>query len=240
VATVTPAGADLYASLGVDSSATGDDIARAFRARAKQLHPDTNDDPAAARQFADLVAAYQVLSNHRSRRAYDETLRERRLAAVAPARRPAPAPTRWTPRRAWTAFVGGILVTLLGAGTAVLTWTLHERDAQRRTEFVGVTAERIGGGDISFTTADGRNVVTREPSQHGEGNDAGPTVKVRYDPNDPAHVVVDASSAGRDITLAIVALKLLAGGPVFAVLGARRLRRYARGRERAPAFTGAR
>ena len=63
-----------------------------------------------------------------------------------------------------------------------------------------------------------------EPQQHGEGNNLGPTVAVRYDPANPTHVVVDASTFGRDITLAVVALKLLVGGPVFVALGARRLR----------------
>ena len=69
---------------------------------------------------------------------------------------------------------------------------------------------------------------TREPQQHGEGSNSGSTVRVRYDPSDPTHVIVDANTLGRDITLAIVALKLLIGGPVFVVLGARRLRRRAR------------
>jgi hypothetical protein len=66
--------------------------------------------------------------------------------------------------------------------------------------------------------------VTREPSQYGEGGGLGPTVNVRYDPANPAHVVVDAGTFGRDITLAIVAIKMLIGGPVFFYLGARRLR----------------
>ena len=48
---------------------------------------------------------------------------------------------------------------------------------------------------------------------------------VRYDPAEPEHVVVDSSTFGRDITLAIVAIKLLIGGLVFAVLGVRHLRR---------------
>ena len=49
-------------------------------------------------------------------------------------------------------------------------------------------------------------------------------MQIRCDPSDPEHVIVDAGTAGRDITFAIVALKLLVGGPVFTVLGARRLR----------------
>jgi curved DNA-binding protein CbpA len=233
VPTVTRVSTDLYAVLGVDASASGDDIARAFRSRAKQLHPDASDDPDAATKFNDLVAAYGVLSNHRTRREYD-TVRADSATTLGSGARPAPAAPpapvgaswrRWTRRRAMTALVGGALVTLLGIGAGVLTWQLHQNDANRRTRFRPVTAVRVGDSDITFVAADGRTVRTREPAQHGEGSGAGPTVKVRYDPAEPTHVIVDASSAGRDITLAIVSLKLVIGGPVFVVLGARRLRR---------------
>jgi hypothetical protein len=54
---------------------------------------------------------------------------------------------------------------------------------------------------------------------------AGATVAIRYDPGDPTEVVADEPTAGRDITLAIVALKLLVGGPVLLALGTRRLAR---------------
>jgi len=89
---------------------------------------------------------------------------------------------------------------------------------------VPVAALRVDNGDIAFDTRDGRHVVVPEPRQHGEGTSTGTTVDVRYDPANPRHVVLDASTFGRDITLAIVAVKLLVGGPVFAVLGARHLR----------------
>ena len=226
---------DFYAVIGVDASATGDEIARAFRARAKQLHPDTNDDPDAGSQFNELVIAYGVLSNHRTRREFDRTrggsgpqgagVAERGDRRGAPAPPEASPQTRWTRRRAWTALVAGALVTVLGVGAAYLTWHLHERDARRHAHFRPVTAVRVADGDITFFTADGRSVRTREPQQHGEGNNLGPTVAVRYDPANPTHVIVDANTFGRDITLAVVALKLLVGGPIFVVLGARRLRR---------------
>jgi hypothetical protein len=223
---------DLYAVLGVDAWAGGDEIARAFRVRAKQLHPDTSDDPSAPEKFNELVAAYGVLSNHRTRREYDHGRAADPAAAASPSD-PAAMPatttrTRWTRRRAWTALIAGALVTVLGVGAAVLTWNLHQRDARRRARYDRVTATRVGDGDITFTTATGHLVRTREPEQHGEGSDLGPTVTVRYNPANPTDVIVDANTIGRDITLAIVSLKLLIGGPVFVVLGARRLRKRSR------------
>ncbi len=219
---------DLYEVLGVDASVGGDEIARAFRTRAKVFHPDTSTDPDAAAKFNDLVAAYGVLSNHRTRREYDARRSGSGPAAVgrgstteSPTSAPTSSwrPTTWTRRRAWTALLGGLLVTVLGVGAGVLTWRLHDDDARLRAEFRPVTAVRVGTDDVTFTTADGRTVRTREPAQHGEGTGVGPTVGIRYDPANPTHVIVDASSAGRDITLAIVSLKLLIGGPVFVVLG---------------------
>ena len=80
-------------------------------------------------------------------------------------------------------------------------------------------AQRIPNGQISFET---RELAT----DHDEGTATarrserlGPTVKIRYDPADPEHVIVDDSTLGRDITFTIVALKLLVGGSVFTVLG---------------------
>jgi curved DNA-binding protein CbpA len=239
VPTAARVSTNLYSVLGVDASAGGDEIARAFRARAKQFHPDTSNDPDTVVRFNELVAAYEVLSNHRTRREYDRTSSARDLRSgalsgrdrgntttVAADASAAPASPRWTRGRAWTALVAGALVTVLGVGAAVLTWELHEHDAQRHARFRPVTAVRAGNGDITFTTPNGHFVRTREPQQHGEGSDLGPTVEVRYDPANPTHVIVDANTLGRDITLAIVSLKLMIGGPVFVVLGARRLRQY--------------
>lgn len=232
--TVAPVSTDLYEVLGVDPSAGGDEIARAFRSRAKQVHPDANDDPQAAYDFNELVAAYSVLSNHRTRREYDHA---RAPAAglgaadisgggIAVGSSPAAAPVsaRWTPRRAWTALIVGALCAILGVGAALFTWRLHQQDAQRHNRFDLVIALRRPNGDITFTTSTGRLVTTREPELHGEGNGLGPTVRVRYDPANPTDVIPDGNTIGRDITLGIVALKLIIGGVVFAVLGARRLR----------------
>lgn len=62
---------DYYALLGVSPSATADEIKRAFRARARELHPDTNPDPTAEERFKEVALAYEVLSDPDRRQRYD-------------------------------------------------------------------------------------------------------------------------------------------------------------------------
>jgi curved DNA-binding protein CbpA len=221
------AAVDYYALLGVPVDASADDIARAFRAAAKVTHPDATADPVDVERFKELATAYRVLADRRTRRDYDEVRRAARKDPPATTRATTRQPeTRapWSHRRALTVLIAGVVVTVLGVGMAYLTWSLHDHDATRRAKYVAASAVRVGGGDIRFDTLDGRTIETREPRMRGEGSGLGSNVAIRYDPSDPRHVVLDASTFGRDITLAIVALKLLVGGPVFVVLGARRLR----------------
>lgn len=52
---------DFYKILGVSKSATTNQIKKAYRKVAKDLHPDKNkDDPKAQEKFHDLGAAYEV------------------------------------------------------------------------------------------------------------------------------------------------------------------------------------
>ena len=62
---------DYYEVLGVERDADDETIKAAFRARARALHPDVSDDPAAATKFRELSEAYAVLSKHSTRRLYD-------------------------------------------------------------------------------------------------------------------------------------------------------------------------
>jgi len=63
-----------YQTLGLDPSATQDQIRRAYRALAKAHHPDVSKASGAERRFARIAAAYEVLSNTAKRREYDRSL----------------------------------------------------------------------------------------------------------------------------------------------------------------------
>ncbi|MET8247827.1 J domain-containing protein [Streptomyces sp. NPDC005202] len=76
---------DWYAVLGVEPSATAETITSAFRARVRELRPDTRVDPVTAQRFGEVRAAYETLRDPLLRAAYDRTR--------------APAPDARPPRR---------------------------------------------------------------------------------------------------------------------------------------------
>jgi molecular chaperone DnaJ len=62
---------DYYALLGVSRDAGADEIKKAYRKLARELHPDVNPDPAAQEKFKIVTAAYEVLSDPEKRQMYD-------------------------------------------------------------------------------------------------------------------------------------------------------------------------
>jgi molecular chaperone DnaJ len=87
---------DYYDVLGVGRQADAARIKQAFRSHARRFHPDVSSEPDAESRFVELVEAYEVLSNPRSRLLYDHIGlgRWRRGFAATPRPHPAAAPER--------------------------------------------------------------------------------------------------------------------------------------------------
>jgi DnaJ domain/Protein of unknown function (DUF3592) len=234
---------DLYEALGVAHDATREEIATAYRARAKELHPDTRPiDADASDRFARVGAAYRVLSDPEERARYDESLRippapapPPAPAGVAPVATATPAAPAKLPRLSrkgarWCAG-GGAALIVLGVVVGGFVFSLQRHDADLRAHGIATTAVVVpvgtsGDRRLEFETRDGTVVRTTEAVKTGEEQPAiGSRVKVHYDPHDPSSIVADESHTGRNVTLWIVAVKFVVGGSVLLWFGSRRLRR---------------
>ncbi|KAF2639002.1 DnaJ-domain-containing protein [Massarina eburnea CBS 473.64] len=75
----------LYDSLGVSTTATQDEIKKAYRKGALKWHPDKNkDNPSASEKFKEVSQAYEILSDPEKRKTYDQYGLEFLLRGGAP------------------------------------------------------------------------------------------------------------------------------------------------------------
>jgi molecular chaperone DnaJ len=181
---------DYYLVLGVASTATQDEIKKAYRRLAKRYHPDANqNDPKAADRFKEISEAYQVIGDVEKRKQYDDM---RRLGAFgfgggAPggtgARRgPSPGGARPGPDQGPGGFgfdIGG----LGGLGDLFSSMFGGGRPGRARGAEQGQTVETTLEVPFRVAALGGRIPVELEVTEecgtcHGNGAAPGATVKV--------------------------------------------------------------
>lgn len=89
---------DLYAVLGLASTASADEIKKAFRQKASEFHPDKNSSEFAPAKFRAVREAYEVLSDPAARADYDDNRRRNLLESPLE-----------TAREVWSTYVSGVL-----------------------------------------------------------------------------------------------------------------------------------
>ena len=200
---------DYYAILGVPADAPDVEIRRAFRARAKELHPDSkpaSERDQAHREFNFISEAYDTLKDAERRAAYDEDLRNsRQLTRVETKGKPPGA------------FAMGLTFGLLLAGAGIGAWffldagrnTPKNQDSLRVTRIQQTPAPAPGpsvkmgqaaptGAAAHYSTDDGssRLVPAPEPGEPSAAPDRS-SVAPRM-PSPAASVALPAAPAAGD------------------------------------------
>ena len=232
---------DYYRVLGVSPEAPQDEITKAYRSLARQLHPDRNpDDVRAEERFKEVSAAYDVIGDADKRAQYDEI---RRLAAGGnPFIAPGPGGSH-SFQFSGADGIGDLLANLFGGGAGPFGGPPGANRPQRGADFQtqislsfseavnGVTSE-VGLGErserrrtkvrIPAGVADGQRIRLR--GKGGPGPNGGPAgdlyviVRVGDDPlfgRDGDHLTLTVPVSFSEAALgARIAVPTFEGEPV--------------------------
>lgn len=186
---------DPYECLEVPRSATAEEIKRSFRQLAKKLHPDANNnDPKSAELFAELNAAYAILSDRQKRSAFDHGTID---AQGKPARQAIVHATR---RRRFTLHVATCLVIAVLMPLATLPLIIRSLTPQVNPEAEG----KSGSGEQHASIGQSEKTPVIESEPHLVLQQVGPR---------PAGdtIPLGAKVAGRAVGLAVELSGLPAG-----------------------------
>lgn len=180
---------DYYALLGVPETASEQDVTRAYRRLARELHPDVNPDkPDAEDRFKEVSAAYDVLGDPAKRKEYDELRRLQR----EPRSGGQEAASGF--RVQFTDFddmgdIGDLFGDLFGRATRPRRGRDVETEVSLDFDEAVKGAERkVGKATVRIAAGIEDGQLIRVPGQGGEGAEGGPrgdlyvTVRVRPHP----------------------------------------------------------
>lgn len=150
---------DLYARLGVNPNASDGEIRKAYRLRARELHPDRHPGDAAAEdRFKALTEAYEVLRDGERRRAYDReraaTNGERAPGARPPGQGPPVRPRGQRGRDLKVELVLSLAELARGTRAPVSV------DRPERCDACGGVGARPGSVPVVCQTCGGRGAVS--------------------------------------------------------------------------------
>jgi hypothetical protein len=220
---------DLYAVLGVAPTATSDEIARAFRERAKRLHPDINQAPHAEDAFKDLVAANEILSNPSSRAEYDKS---RVPGGPPPAAYRTYSPYRRRSRSTLPIIMAAVIcMVVLLFVFASLGKSLGNSVTNPGTSNIGkrVLATRInkdGMAYVRYFEPDGTPLEFPDPTPQAGSAPIGSSVYVRYLPKYPELGPFPDTSGRAPTASDAYKVQILMGIGAVIILGTGALLRY--------------